>query len=26
LRHPVVKARDKTFDLDRFMAGAQSQP
>jgi colanic acid/amylovoran biosynthesis glycosyltransferase len=25
LRHATVKARDKTFDLDRFMGGAQSQ-
>jgi glycosyltransferase involved in cell wall biosynthesis len=25
LRHTAVQARDKTFDLDRFMGGAQSQ-
>ncbi len=26
LRHSVTKARDKTFDLGRFMCGAQGQP
>jgi glycosyltransferase involved in cell wall biosynthesis len=25
LRHAVVQARDKTFDLDRFMGGAEGQ-